>query len=354
MRPFYLVLLTLLFCAGCGKQNSDSPESPRIKSVKLTKVISPKINQVVTIGDEVLFEVESGELKIDSINIRVGDYSQTFNSESFNWIPSTEKTGIFKVQLTAFCNGKEETHYPRIKLLSDIEPEQYSYIVMGAYPHDTQDYTQGLFFLDNQLVESTGQEEKSELKKTNPMTGQTIMKVPLDNQYFGEGCTLYNNEIYQLTWNSKTGFVYDLELNMKRTFQYNTEGWGLTTIGDSLVMSDGSNKLYFMTPGDFSEIDRLEVYNHLGAVDNLNELEYINGLIYANQYNTNLIHAIEPSSGRILKTIDLTGLLTEEEARAADVLNGIAYEKRKDQLYVTGKWWPWLFEIKLKPKNPNL
>jgi len=172
--------------------------------------------------------------------------------------------------------------------------------------------------------------------------------------FFGEGCTVYNNSIYQLTWTSKTGFVYDLDLNRKRSFQYNTPGWGLTTMGDSLVMSDGTEKLYFMTPGDFSEIDRIEVYNDKEAVDNLNELEYINGLIYANQWQTDFIHVIDPSSGRILKTIDLSGLLTDEEAQKADVLNGIAYDEKGDRLFVTGKMWPWLFEIKLQPKNTNL
>lgn len=340
---------------GCGKQNTDTPTSPRIKNQKKTKLVFPKINQEVQIGSEILFEIESGDLKIDSIQVQVGDYSKVFKAGSFSWIPPTKRTGTYKIQLTAFIDGKEEIHYPRLKLLSDIEPEQYSYIVMGTYPHDTDDYTQGLFFLEDQLIESTGQKGKSVIKKVDPLSGKSEIKTPLDNQYFGEGSTLYNNEIYMLTWYSQTGFVYDLNLNQLRKFQFHTdEGWGLTTMGDSLVMSDGSEKLYFMNPGEFSEIGRIEVYNDKEPVVNLNELEYINGLIYANEWQTDNIHIIEPSSGRVLKTIDLSGLLTDAESSKAEVLNGIAYDKDGDRLFVTGKWWPWLFEIKLKPKKTNL
>ena len=354
MKHFPLVIFALLYLSGCGKQNPDIPKSPRIKNQKITSVISPKINQQVKIGEEIFFEIESSKQRIDSVRIQVGNYSEMFITASFSWTPQTNRTGTYKIQLSTYCNGKEEIHYPRLKLLSDIEPEQYSYVVLGTYPHNTADFTQGLFFLNDQMVESTGQKKKSEIKKTDPVSGETISKIPLEDQYFGEGCTLYNDEIYQLTWTSNTGFVYDLDLNKKRSFQYNTLGWGLTTMGDSLVMSDGSDKLYFMSPEDFSEIGRLEVYNSEGAVHNLNELEYINGHIYANEWQTDLIHVIDPFTGKIIKTIDLSGLLTKEEAQSADVLNGIAYDQAGDRLFVTGKLWPWLFEIKLQPKNTNL
>lgn len=320
----------------------------------MTSVILPKQNQKIQIGADVLFEIQAADWKIDSVRIQAGDVSSVFMENVFSWIPPTKKTGLYKMQLSVYYKGKEEIHYPRLTLLSDIEPAQYTYIVLGAYPHNTDDYTQGLFFLNDQMIESTGQRGKSALKKIEQPSGKTVAKIPLDDQYFGEGCTRYKNEIYQLTWEARKGFVYDLNLNEKRIFQYNTDGWGLTTMGDSLVMSDGTEKLYFMTPGSFSEIDRIEVYSHEGAVDNLNELEYVNGLIFANEYQTNFIHVIEPSSGRVLKTIDLSDLLTDKEAQKADVLNGIAYDEMRDRLFVTGKWWPWLFEIKLQPKKNSL
>lgn len=350
----YPLLIGLLYLSGCGKQTTDTPESPRIKSKKTTTVLFPRINQEVVLGEEVQFEIQSGEIKIDSVRIQTPSYSKTFLRGSFGWIPQTQRTGTYKFQISVYFNREEEIHYPRLKLLSDIETERCTYVVLRAYPHNTNDYTQGLFFLDDQLIESTGQEKKSEIKKIDIQSGEVISKTPLDDQFFGEGCTLYKNEIYQLTWNSRVGFVYDLALNKKRTFRYTTEGWGLTTIGDTLVMSDGSNKLYFMTPDDFSEIDRIEVYNNKESVYNLNELEYIDGFIYANEYQTNFIHVIEPTTGRVVRTIDLSGLLTEEEAQAADVLNGIAHDPLGDRLFVTGKWWPWIFEIKLQPKNTNL
>ena len=349
-----LLIIGLLYLGGCEPKNSAPPESPRIKNSKFAKIILPEINQSAKLGKAVSFQLESVQGSIDSVLIQADGSSQVYNASSFKWVPTTQKTGTCKIQVTVYGNGKEEIHYPRLKLLSDIEPEQFSYVVIAAHPHDTNDYTQGLFFLDSQLIESTGQTEKSEIKKVDPISGEVIVKVPLDDQYFGEGSTRYGNEIYQLTWKLRTGFVYDLDLNKKRSFQYNTQGWGLTTKGDSLAMSDGTEKIYFMNPSDFKEVGRIEVYNDKGAVDSLNELEYINGQIYANEYQTDLIHAIEPSTGRILKTIDLSGLLTSEEAAAAHELNGIAYDQQGDRLFVTGKWWPWLFEIKLRPKSANL
>ncbi len=354
MRQYSFLLVGMIFLIGCGKGKSDVPESPRIKNKKTTKIVSPKINQEVKIGEDVFFELQSDVVKIDSIRIQAGGFEETFNNSTFTWNPPGIATGTYKIQLTAYYNDSEEVHYSKLKLFSNIQPEQFSYVITGTYPHNTDDYTQGLFFLNNELIESTGQKRKSAIKKVNPITGEAISNIPLEDQYFGEGCTLFNNEIYQLTWTSRVGFVYDLDLNLKKSFQYDTQGWGLTTMGDSLVMSDGSEKIYFMNPGDFSEIGRIEVYNDQGAVDSLNELEYINGLIYANEYQTNFIHAIEPSTGRILKTIDLSGLLTDAESQKADVLNGIAYDQKGDRLFVTGKWWPWLFEIKLQPKKSKI
>jgi len=352
MHKILLFLVAVAVLVGCGKQDTDKPDSPRLK--KNTRVDEPRMNADVPIGGSVSFVVQAEEGQIDSVRVIAGEQTALFKSGNFTWKPNTRRTGIFGFQLKVYSGGKEEVHYPRLRILSDIVPEAFTCISLGGYEHDTKAYTQGLFFLNDRLIESTGERGKSTIRKVHPVTGQVLKNVPLADEYFGEGCALYKDKIYQLTWTSRVGFIYDLELNQTGTFQYNTDGWGLTTMGDTLVMSDGSEKLYFMNPNGFTEIDRIEVYTHKGKVENLNELEYINGLIYANEYQTNNIHMIEPSSGRVLRTIDLTGLLSKSEAAKADVLNGIAYDVEGDRLFVTGKWWPWLFEIKLQPKNSQL
>lgn len=351
MHKITLLLVGIIVLVSCGKQNQDPPESPRIR--KETSVVSPSMNKEVTLGKSVSFSIEA-ESTIDSVKVLSNGNEETYKSATFDWTPNTIRTGTLNIQVKAYTKGVEEVHYWRLRMLSDIVPEEYTYVSMGAYEHDADAYTQGLFFLDDKLIESTGERGKSTIRKVHPITGEIIQNVPLTDQFFGEGCTVYKDKIYQLTWTSRQGFIYDRNLNLTGSFQYNTDGWGLTTKGDTLIMTDGSEKVYFMNPQGFVEIDHLEVYTDKGKVENLNELEMVNGLLYANEYQTNLIHVIELSSGRVLKTIDLSGLLSAEEAKSADVLNGIAYNEERDQLFVTGKWWPWLFEIKLQPKNTQL
>ncbi|MEQ9231936.1 MAG: glutaminyl-peptide cyclotransferase [Cyclobacteriaceae bacterium] len=347
ITPF---LVVLLFLVGCSKKESETEtESPIIK--KVTSIVSPSINEVVPLGSSIDFSVLSKDAKIDSVVIESGGNRESFQSGTFSWIPSTNRTGTFKFQLKAYYGGVEEVHYPRLKMLSDITPEEFQYVVIGSYAHDETAFTQGIFFQDNLLFESTGQEGESTIRKVDLVTGDVLVSKPIGDEYFGEGCTIYNGEIYQVTWTSNIGFVYDLDLNEKRSFRYGMEGWGLTTIGDSLLMTDGSSNMYFMNPTDFTEIDRIEVYTDEGPVTDLNEIEYINGMVYANEWQTDNIHVIDPKSGRVMKTIDMAGLLTPEEKQSADVLNGIAYDEEGDRLFVTGKYWPKLFEIKLQPKN---
>jgi len=303
-------------------------------------------------GDSIRIEVTS-ERKIDSVQIISGGRTHNTTKTQLSWPVETTKTGTHKFRVKVFFDSTSETHYPRLIVLSDRQPEQYSYLVTGTYPHNEDSYTQGLFYHDDFFIESTGQKKKSSIKKVDPMSGEIINQTPLTDDLFGEGCTVYKNEVYQLTWQAGTGIVYDMELNEKRRFSYNTEGWGLTTVGDSLAMTDGSETIRYMNPRDFSEVGSIEVYTDEGPVTNLNELEYINGYIYANEYQSENIHVIDPKSGKVLKTIDMSALLTENESEKADVLNGIAYDKAGDRLFVTGKWWPWIFEIKLKPDNRN-
>jgi glutamine cyclotransferase len=234
----------------------------------------------------------------------------------------------------------------------------YSYNVVNVFHHETDAYTQGLVYHDGVLYEGTGYWGQSSLRRVTLETGVVeqdyylIEKYPAEN-YFGEGITLYDDRIYQLTWLPVSpytlthGFVYDLSFTELYTVTYATQGWGLTHDGTRLIMSDGTATLYFRDPATFEVTGQVQVYDHLGPVTRLNELEYIDGLVYANVYQTNRVAIIDPQTGQVTAYIDLSGLLEPEEYQDADVLNGIAYDAAGDRLFVTGKWWPKLFEIEL-------
>lgn len=219
--------------------------------------------------------------------------------------------------------------------------------IVRTYPHDPDAYTQGLVYSGGFLYESTGREGHSSLRKVELSTGKVLRRVDLPGSYFGEGIVLWKDKIIQLTWQSRIGFVYDREtFKQLRSFTYSREGWGITHDGKRLIMSDGSASLFFWDPETLKEIGRLDVSDKGSAVPNLNELEYIRGEIYANVFQTDRIARISPTTGHVLGWIDLTGLLSGSEKSRADVLNGIAYDAKQNRLFITGKLWPKLFEIR--------
>lgn len=224
----------------------------------------------------------------------------------------------------------------------------YSYNIVNIYPHDRDAFTQGLVFEDGVLYEGTGLLGQSTLRRVELETGDILKIYELPEQYFGEGITIYGDKIIQLTWQSNIGFVYDkYSFELLREFHYSTEGWGITHDGTRLIMSDGTSTLRFLDPQTLEEIGQLEVFDNRGPVTRLNELEYIQGEIYANVWQTDRVARIAPETGRVIGWIDLGGLLTTEERSQSDVLNGIAYDAEADRLFVTGKLWPKLFEIEL-------
>jgi len=225
----------------------------------------------------------------------------------------------------------------------------YGYEVINTYPHDPTAFTQGLVWADGVLYEGTGLYGQSSLRKVDLESGQVLQSLALPADLFGEGVTLFNDQIYQLTWQAHIGFVYAKEtFTMRRQFSYPTEGWGITHDGETLIMSDGSSTLYFWDPETLDEIGRIQVTAQSEPVVRLNELEYIDGLIYANIWQTDRIARIDPQTGAVEAWIDLTGLLpAEARTGSEDVLNGIAHDAENDRLFVTGKLWPLLFEIKL-------
>lgn len=231
---------------------------------------------------------------------------------------------------------------------SDIIPV-YSYNIVNTYPHDPDAFTQGLVFEDGVLYEGTGLYEESSLRRVDLETGDILQIRELSDQFFGEGITIYGDEIIQLTWKSRTGFVYDRNsFELLQEFNYPTEGWGITYDGTRLIMSDGTATLHFLDPETFEEIGQVEVFDNDGPVTRLNELEYVQGEIYANVWQTDWVARVAPETGRVVGWIDLGGLLSaEDRSQPVDVLNGIAYDAPTDRLFVTGKLWPKLFEIEL-------
>lgn len=245
---------------------------------------------------------------------------------------------------------------PSPEMTAPVRVQYYTYEVVQAYPHDPAAFTQGLVYLDGYLYESTGLEGQSSLRKVDLRTGQVLQKVDVPGQYFAEGLAILNRRIYQLTWQSRLGFIYDLDsFQMEKTFNYRGEGWGLTHDGRSLIMSDGSNKLKFLHPETLDLQREVEVYDGSRPVGLLNELEYVRGEILANIWQNDRLARIHPETGRVTGWINLSGLLpVEDRMRHVDVLNGIAYDEAGDRLFVTGKLWPKLFEIKLVQRRTTL
>ena len=229
----------------------------------------------------------------------------------------------------------------------------YTYEVVNSYPHDRNAYTQGLVFQDGILYEGTGLRGGSSLRRVELETGEILKILRLPDHIFGEGIAVYKDNIVQLTWNSKIGFVYDKNsFALLRKFGYSTQGWGITSDGERLIMSDGTSIVRFLDPETYNIVGQIQVRCEKGPVEKLNELEYIKGEIYANVWQSDRIVLIEPDTGKVTGWIDLKGLLTQEgPTKPVDALNGIAYDSEKDRLFVTGKLWPKLFEIKLKIKE---
>ena len=231
-----------------------------------------------------------------------------------------------------------------------------TYRIVHTYPHDPQAYTQGLVFVDGHLYESTGLNGRSSLRMVDLETGRVLQSATVPSQYFAEGLAPWGSTLVQLTWQSHVAFVYDrFSFRLLRTLHYDGEGWGLTEDGRNLILSDGTATLHFLDPQTLREMRRIEVKDRGTPVDQLNELEYVRGQIYANVWHTDRIARISPATGQVLGWIDLTGLLAPGEVSDPEaVLNGIAYDAARDRLFVTGKLWPKLFEIKVVPGKAKI
>ena len=253
--------------------------------------------------------------------------------------------------LLAVCTAISLSLAASGETISTQDTPVYGYAVINEYPHDPEAFTQGLVLEDGTLYEGTGLWGRSSLRRVDKRTGIVMQLRELPSRFFGEGITVLGDRIVQLTWQARVGFVYDREsFGLLQEFQYATEGWGLTHDGEHLIMSDGTAWLHFLHPQTFEEVRRLQVLEDDGPVIRLNELEYIQGEIYANVWLTDRLARIDPLTGQVTGWVDLAGLLSPEDRESpVDVLNGIAYDAESQHLLVTGKLWPKLFEIELVP-----
>jgi glutamine cyclotransferase len=324
------------------------------KTPKTISFSSPEPGTLVSQGDSVELRLQIPEGNtVDSIVYLVDGevIGKSQGNTAFYFDTNGQGFGSKLIAARHYQDGQSGESTSNIIIVPSSAPEQYAFSVVNTYPHDVKAYTQGLEYKNGFLYESTGLRGESTLRKVELTTGKVLKKIDLPANLFGEGLTIVGDKIIQLTWEEGIGIVYDLNTFDKlREFNYQAsrEGWGITFDGERLIKSDGTNRLYFLDKDTYQETGFIEVYNDKGAVDQLNELEFIDGKVYANVYTTDKIVIIDPLSGRVEGEINLIGLLPESHhTQDTDWLNGIAYDKEKDRIFVTGKNWDTLFEIKL-------
>ncbi len=363
LLPVTFILLVLLIIS-CSSRTGNVVKSTGDSSDKtssglpadLIKMVSPPENAEYKLNDQIRVSLSPSDETsvIDSVKVFFDGKAVALLS-SAPWECSvgsalTVMTGRKSVKAVAYTSEKSQAVTRFVIIYSDIIPKRPGYRVVHTYPHDSEAFTQGLFYDNGVLYEGTGQETGSSLRVVELETGRVLRQHNLDPSLFGEGITLFRDRIFQVTWQNKVGFVYNKsDFRVLNRIFYQTEGWGLTTINDRIVRSDGTNVLWFHEPEMFDAVSRLEVYDNEKKVDQLNELEYIDGEIWANIWQTDIIARIDPVSGKVNSYIDLSTLYPEPKRREvnADVLNGMAWDQQGGRIFVTGKRWPKLYEIRI-------
>mgnify|MGYP001258095383 CR=1 FL=1 len=345
----FTIVISIISCSGKPKQSRKPVSQIKIEN---------KQNKL-TLGEDLLISVNTklhdGEL--DKTDIFIDDeFIETKKEISFSSkiekIPTVGKHTL-KV-ISTKTDGIAGINYKSFEVLSDIVPEKYTYKVVRIIPHNADYFTEGLEIHHGNLYESTGENGTSGIFKTKLLTGKLLQSVKLSNKYFGEGITILNDKIYQLTYKAQKGFIYNSSsFAVIDSFTYESEqGWGMTNDGKNLIMSDGTQVLTFLDPSNLKVVKKLQVANNKGIVSYINELEYSDGYIYANIYTTETIVKIDSFSGKIVAETDMKGILgTYNTDQRIDVFNGIAIDPESKKMYVTGKLWPKLFEIELIKKE---
>lgn len=357
----FLIIFSLL-AFSCNNNESNTNNNNQTKNdsnhaitLNTIEIQSPEYGKVFSKGDKVELKFtdfiikENDSVRISVNNKPINNYK--FENEALVILTDSLNSGKNRIDIALNILGQSKFAQTMIVLKASKAPVKYSYNVIARFQHDDKSYTQGLEFYNGIMYEGSGQYGESALRKYKLETGELLQSYNLPSNVFGEGIVIYENKIYQLTWQSHVCYEYDLQtFKLLRTFQFNTEGWGLTKYKEFLVMSDGTNTLYFLNPETFTEVKRIEVYNNVGPVVYLNELELVEGKIYANVYQTNDIVIINPETGFVEGIINLTGLLDQKKVkREPDVLNGIAYDNVKKRLFLTGKYWPEIYQVEILP-----
>lgn len=348
-----LLLFTFMFsisCISCKQDNGSSKPGFGFKSPEQGKEYFSGQDVQVLLDIPAGQTITSVTYMLDSTKLGTKNDTTAFS------FPTKDLPLGYKLVSAIVDNGKtKDTLTVNILIKSAIKPVIHSYEVINTYPHDTTSYTQGLEYHDGRLLESTGEVGKSTLRWVELKTGRVLQRLNIEQPYFAEGCTLIDGKVVMLTWQHNMGFVYDANtFKQLGTFNYQNsrEGWGLTFDGKQLLKSDGTNKIWFLNKDTYQEEKSIEVYDDQGQVDQLNELEYIDGKVYANIYQSNRIAIIDPLTGAVEAYIDATGILPKSDTFVnTDVLNGIAWDAKGKRLYITGKRWDKLFEIRLAPAN---
>lgn len=357
----YLLLAVIVLSFACCRKNTHTSDNATVNNNitarnNITELITPASGSSFKIGESVAIELrfDTTEVEIDSVKITGFNEHITYpeGNRPLQWNTNNSRAGMNNLRISVyFADGTSESHNSSFLLTPDTPPVNYSYSVVNKFPHDEEAYTQGLFYYDGKFFESTGLEGSSSLRVTDPSTGRIIKMVPMSSSIFAEGITNVNGNIYQVTWRNRMGFIYDINtLEQISTFEYRiNEGWGLVYDGKNIIMSDGSSYLYFMEPLHFTQVDMIQVYNDLGPVSSINEMEYVDGKIFANIYGQAYILIIDPLTGIVTGKLDLERLMPAGfMGDMAKVLNGIAYNPGTGNLYVTGKNWPVLYEISIR------
>ena len=336
-----LTLITLLLLVmSCGSKSGQKQNYFSIQTNAVKGNISVANTLKLSLKNKKNYTIDSIVYKLNGKMI-----SHTYDLKN-------HKLGKHPIEATVYFEGDEkQTTTSSITILNNTAPKVFKFKIINEYPHDITSYTQGLEFHDGKLYESTGQKKESKLRQVNYKTGEVIKNINLADEYFGEGLTVMNDKVYQLTWRAGVGFVYDLNtLERTGSFSYNKskEGWGLTHNETHLYKSDGTEYIWLLDPATLSEESKIQVYTHKGKITQINEMEWINDKIYANRYQKNGVAIINPKNGAVEAVIDFSPLKNKvTQHDKLDVLNGIAYNPETKTIFVTGKRWDKLFEVEI-------
>ena len=338
--PFLIALILILGLNACQSDYKFTLNSP--KKIQINQELSIELK-------------EKNDLPFDSVRFYIDGKELEGSSSKLSMDISKETLGKHLLSAVVSYDGIEKKINQEIYFLNDFSPKAYDFEIINTYSHDPKAFTQGLEFYNGYLYETTGQYGESSLRKVEIESGKVLQKQNLSDAFFGEGMTIYDQNIYVLTWRAKKGLIFDLNsLEPKGEFPYgqSKEGWGLTHSEKELIKSDGTENIYFLDPENQKEKRKIQAYTHSRKVEKLNELELVEGVIYANIWQQNGILMIDPNNGAILGVADLSGLKKQikNNGDIDQVLNGIAYDAVNKRLFVTGKNWNKLFEIKLIAK----